>query len=378
MQRPEPGAMRLTHMMRLVWVAAAAVLLLSLGAMPSSPPPPSVPPMRTPSRARTPEPTQPELQSEPDPQPEPEPSPAPPRGDDAGSVRFFCMQTNAARAWCRMLRSAAVFNITVEHPQWGSEYKHAKRIGWVLDAVSQLSGDDVVSFNDGTDVLFVGGGPEETYSRFRDAERAGVGSLMFNAERSCYAQQAFPEPKCGGSCRWALRKARCINRYRSTVWRHGTHNVSKWRYLNAGCFVGRVWAVRRFFHRVATHVYRGGDHHKALLPGVWCDQSMITRTLVSLQDEGVVGLDTGNRVYLPTYHLHPELDLCPSSSLSPCSAAVPGQEPLILHLNGKSDKVAMRSSLGRRVAEVQRRPLSPSAKVVINGKTRALASVCPG
>ena len=250
---------------------------------------------------------------------------------DTDRIMFFCMQTKKASAWCRMLESASHFGISIDHPSWGSSYTHAKRIGWVLKAISKLPDSTIVSFSDGTDVMF-NGGASEIMNRFRQLEEKNSKSLFFNAEKSCYAQQAFPDAPCSKGCKWALRKARCIASYRNNVWINGTSEIPKWRYLNAGCFIGRVGAVRQFFQKVYEVTFKSDG---TLRSGIWCDQSMITKVLLSKSMSHIVSLDVDNRIYLPTYHLHSSIDLCPQDSLHVCGT--PGDEqPLIFHLNGKS------------------------------------------
>eukprot|EP01060_Flectonema_neradi_P022536 TRINITY_DN30781_c0_g1_i1.p1 TRINITY_DN30781_c0_g1~~TRINITY_DN30781_c0_g1_i1.p1 ORF type:complete len:363 (+),score=47.48 TRINITY_DN30781_c0_g1_i1:66-1154(+) len=247
------------------------------------------------------------------------------------SVVFYCMQTKKASAWCRMLESASHFGITIDHPTWGAAYTHAKRIGWVLQAIKHLPGEAIVSFSDGTDVMF-NGGAAEIASRFTQLEKKYSRSLFFNAEKSCYAQQAFPDAPCSKGCKWALRKARCIASYRNNIWTNGTSDLSKWRYLNAGCFIGRVSSVRKFFTKVSEITFKSDG---SLRSGVWCDQSMITKILLTQSMSHIVALDIENRIYLPTYHLHSSIDFCPYDSLHVCGSPE-GENPLIFHLNGKS------------------------------------------
>ena len=265
--------------------------------------------------------------------------PTPPLASSPSQVTFFCMQTNTASGWCRMLHSASVHGVEVHHPNFGASYTHAKRIGWVLKAVQNLDDTAVVAFNDGTDVLFNGGGAA-IYSRFEEMEAKWGKSLFFNAEKNCYGPQTFGA-KCGGKCKWALLKAQCIAQYRNTVYQNGTVDVPKWRYLNAGCFVGRVGAVKKFFSKVAEATYKDKEM-TTLRHGVWCDQSMITKILLKqyAQSNSPAGLDVENRIYLPTYHLHPKEDLCPSDgSIHTChNKDHLAEEPLIFHLNGKSEK----------------------------------------
>eukprot|EP01061_Rhynchopus_euleeides_P003849 TRINITY_DN13132_c0_g1_i1.p1 TRINITY_DN13132_c0_g1~~TRINITY_DN13132_c0_g1_i1.p1 ORF type:complete len:405 (+),score=64.22 TRINITY_DN13132_c0_g1_i1:201-1415(+) len=289
-------------------------------------------------------------------------------------IMFFCMQTKKAHAWCKMLHSASSNGIQVHHPNFGSSYKHAKRIGWVLTSIASLPPDTVVCFNDGTDVLF-NGGAEEILRRFESMEAKWRKKIFFNAEKSCYAQQAFPT-SCGGKCQWALRKAKCLTTYRNTVWRNGTADVPKWRYLNAGCFIGRVSAVREFFNEVAKITFKDSPANTQLRSGIWCDQSMITKVLLTQAAEGrsIAGLDVDNRVYLPTYHLHPSEDFCPSTgSLHTChNRDHEGEEPLIFHLNGKSESALWNHKHGKDFNFVS----DTKHSHYILGKQKSLASLC--
>eukprot|EP00755_Sulcionema_specki_P029771 Sspe_Gene.92864::Locus_65627_Transcript_1_1_Confidence_1.000_Length_1169::g.92864::m.92864 len=325
-------------LLRALWLVLGGSVLLLVGTISiTSPPSPPSPPPAFQTREALPQPS-----PAPDTPPRPStllPLPSPHRKDapvplplNASPLRAFCFQTKSQRAWCSMLISAVANNFTIDHPAWGESYLHAKRIGWVLDAVAHLPDDQVVTVNDGTDILF-NGSPDVMLRRFLREERDTGKSLIFNAERSCYAQQAF-EAKCSKSCMWALRKARCISAYRETLWRNGTKGISKWRYLNAGALIGRVWAIRKFFTSVARLTFSDANH-RVVRKGIWCDQSMITKVLVTLQHQAVVGLDHRNTIYLPAFHLRPEKSLCPPTSLHLCHSP-PGEDPVVLHLNGKS------------------------------------------
>ena len=298
-------------------------------------------------------------------------------GGSTSRIRFFCMQTKASNAWCKMLHSASAHGVEIHHPTWGFSYTHAKRIGWVLDSVRVLPPDTVVSFCDGTDVMF-NGGPGEILRRFESMEKKWGRNLFFNAEKSCYAQQAFSSGSCSKNCQWALRKARCITEYRNSVWRNGTEGVSKWRYLNAGCFIGRAGAVVDFFTAVARVTYFEQVYpFKRLKSGIWCDQSMITRVLLNQAAEGksVAGLDVENRIFLPTYHLHPKEDFCPSSgSLHTChNKEHVGEQPLIFHLNGKSEKPLWEHTRSMALSFASK---NSSAVHYVSGKKQLLSEIC--
>ncbi|KAJ9467246.1 expression site-associated gene (ESAG-like) protein [Diplonema papillatum] len=299
---------------------------------------------------------------------------------DARPIRFFCMQTKPAAAWCAMLKSASAFGVEIHHPAWGRAYAHAKRIGWVLDAVRGLPSDAVVSFNDGTDVMY-NGNASSLLRRFASLEAERGQSLFFNAEKSCYGPQAFPAASCNSHCQWAVRKARCIAAYRNALYANASSSLSKWRYLNAGCFIGRVRAVREFFGKVADITYK--PKTREVRKGIWCDQSMITKTLLATPEafSGLVGLDVDNRIYLSTYHLHADVDFCPPAdpgSLHTChNARHPDEEPLLFHLNGKSAS-ALTSEHHRRLRWSTLEPSDRSGRHYIQGKPRTLASLCYG
>ena len=131
-----------------------------------------------------------------------------------------------------------------------------------------------------------------------DGERhdSGHGGVVevpfyFSAEANCYHQQSF-----SGS--WAVKKGRCLAAYK----RYDPTMRSKWRYLNAGSWVGYAWAVRLVMAQ-ATSVLQRKSH-------IWCDQSLFGSLLLADRLRNLVALDADNRFALSTYHFRVERDVC--------------------------------------------------------------------
>ena len=255
-------------------------------------------------------------------------------------VVFLTVQTGATPTWCRMLLSAHLSgNVSVVNLAWNHKYSHIKRPRWILDFVdsTKLRDDQIVFFGDGGDTIFSGLPPRHIGNTFRrltndrdvPSEYSRVLSgemlppLMFNAEANCYHQQTFQ-----GS--WGVKKGKCLSAYK----RHNPSINSSYRYLNAGAWIGRVWAVRKVFTEVRRRIEKD--------PSLWCDQSVIGGVYLSGMFNGVLGLDHFNKIFLPTYHLRPEKDLCPllpdaeedSPNLVMCHS---GNVPSFIHFNGKSE-----------------------------------------
>lgn len=250
---------------------------------------------------------------------------------------------------------------------------------------------DVLLFADGSDSAFTGFDSSEIVTKFTrltagavdasllvdeiDGNDAGAGEpgegnmlrgfdarkrrrpkapvpLLFNAEANCYHQQLFDGP-------WGVKKGKCLSAYK----KYNPFVMSKWRYLNAGGWIGYVWAVKRFFSVVQ------GELDKR--PSLWCDQSVIGGLMLSRKYDHLVYLDYANKIFLPTYHLETS-DFCPTDTddfgveggidvrnvekddphrgLRLCHSKA---QPAVLHFNGKSeggksDQILMRTAWYQR------------------------------
>lgn len=326
-----------------------------------------------------------------------------------------------------MLKSAALSNITVENIGWKESYAHRKRPRWILEWISKqqarrvvtapaaptrrtrqpaagvhgfdevvaasakpaalpsseatqrpLDDWDVIMFVDGSDSAFTGENPQSILHRFQriakeDIEPSlilpdnGIDSpelrrkrrlmvpLLFNAEANCYHQQLFDGP-------WGVKKGKCLVAYK----KYNPYVVSKWRYLNAGGWIGYVWAAKRFFTEVAAVLDKR--------PKLWCDQSLIGGLMLSRRFDLLLHLDYANAFYLPTYHLDPNADLCrampgegvrvgdheyfdDNTYLRLCHS---GGIPAVLHFNGKSGEATKNEVLQKTAWYV--RSMMPNGK----------------
>ena len=257
--------------------------------------------------------------------------------------------------------------MTIHNIGWGRKYAHSARPAWILEwlasppQASDLSDDDIIMFADGGDTLYTGTASETIAAEFdavaprrrqvddegrplwggggggqspEEGEAPSIPALLFNAEANCYHQQTF-----GGS--WGPKKGRCLSAYRrfhnrlrkrllsaaasssssasseapplppanvkhlSTCGGPNGRVSPKFKYLNAGAWIGRVWAVRQVFAAAKARV----DADR----GLWCDQSVIGGLLLSGRfSEWTMGIDTENRFFLPIYHLDERRDFCPT------------------------------------------------------------------
>lgn len=254
-------------------------------------------------------------------------------------IHFITVQTGASPTWCRMLLSAALTDpsITVVNLAWGAKYAHIKRPQWIFQYLSTLPSANVVLFADGGDTIYTGVRASSVLSRFVEATAATpeefsqqevalghkLSPVLFNAEANCYHQQTFQ-----GS--WGVKKGKCLSAYK----RYDPNITSKYRFLNGGGWIARVWAARIVF-QAAIDIIRKDSHW-------WCDQSVFGGLLLSGELRGILGLDTNNKFFLPTYHLRPLRDFCPLSAnsrtapegLRMCHSS---EIPAVLHFNGKSE-----------------------------------------
>lgn len=260
--------------------------------------------------------------------------------NNASNIHFITVQTGPSPTWCRMLLSAALTdnNITIVNLAWGAKYAHIKRPQWILEYLSNLPAADVVLFADGGDTIYTGIAASSIRRRFLDATAATpedfsheqvaqglqLSPVLFNAEANCYHQQTFQ-----GS--WGVKKGKCLSAYK----RYDPNITSKYRFLNGGGWIARVWAARQVF-QAAVDIIKHDSHW-------WCDQSVFGGLLLSGKLRGILGLDINNKFFLPTYHLRPQRDFCPRSSF--LSVGVPeslrmchsAEIPSVLHFNGKSE-----------------------------------------
>lgn len=298
---------------------------------------------------------------------------AAPAVHDSGSIHFITVQTGASPTWCRMLLSAQLSGVTVHNLAWGHKYAHSKRPRWILDWIAErrqkhgLRSGDVLMFGDGGDTLFSGVPLHEVQARFvavtesseeewnatataegrqfSTANAQALGScvaparggspsaplpakcrhapVIFNAEANCYHQQAFK-----GS--WGPKKGRCLAAYK----RRDPKVTSRYRYLNAGAWIGRVWAVEKVFS-VAKRIIDSDS-------SIWCDQSVMGAMYLTDATGGAMGLDTMNRYFLPTYHLRVNSDFCGEAEsvaerLPRMRMCHSGNTPALVHFNGKSE-----------------------------------------
>lgn len=320
---------------------------------------------------------------------------APPR------LFVITVQTSASPGWCKMLLShflTTTTTTTVNRTSgssvmmynigWGEAYGHAKRPAWILQWASDpalgLRDSDVVMFVDGSDTMFTGVPMEEILAKFvartlpREPSAAtttpptppALPALLFNAEANCYHQQTFSGP-------WGVKKGRCILAYdelhrqwaevdsTSVTTKEDTSSplsgnnytspsssiqISKFRYLNAGAWIGRVWAVKKVFTEANRQIQAGKGKF-------WCDQSIIGGILLSRKynHRTTMGIDTQNAFFLPTYHVRYKADICPFSGGGEVEGAGgvrrvrmchSGETPALMHFNGKSGGPLHRLLLG--------------------------------
>ena len=279
----------------------------------------------------------------------------------AGVPRLFIItvQTKPSPGWCKMLLSHFLTNSArsdgaqpvVINLGWGEAYGHAKRPAWILQWLEEakLRDEDVVLFADGSDTVFTGVPRQEILKRFVSATLAtkqlasgggaqpGFPALLFNAEANCFHQQTFSGP-------WGVKKGRCILAYDElhNQWSTTTMNSSvvqgmrsKFRYLNAGAWIGRVWAVREVFGEAGRRIAAGKGKF-------WCDQSVIGGILLGRVFDHIttLGIDQQNQFFLPTYHVQYGTDVCspqlPQGSPKRIQMCASGGTPAVLHFNGKS------------------------------------------
>jgi hypothetical protein len=259
---------------------------------------------------------------------------------------------------------------------------------------------DVLVFADGADSAYTGFSPRETLSRFigltvadidptlmdpsklsvhnpeleeplealqqrmgmeRLRTRTAPVPLLFNAEANCYHQQLFDGV-------WAAKKSRCITAYK----KYNPFVTSKWRYLNAGAWIGYVWAVKRFFGTARDVLAKNN--------ALWCDQSVIGGLFLNREREPIVHIDYSNAFFLPTYHLQPGRDICPMdphsdrdiNDVNDPESAGRGLRmchtrniPALLHFNGKSE--------GGRADELLQRSVWAARARTTKGREGALA-----
>lgn len=264
------------------------------------------------------------------------------------------------------MKSALRSGIHVFNLGWGQRYAHRARPRWIINflqsalkqnpypfASRAFSLDDVVLFSDGADTMFTGVSPATILRRFealaaeqQQQQETAAGEatpnrknrdfVMFNAEANCYHQQLFQEKP------WGVNKGRCIGAYK----RFDPLRRTKWRYLNAGAWIGTARAALWLFSNVTKLL----DANQKL----WCDQSVIGGMMLG---EGPVAsvppskrlilLDTKNTIFLPTYHLRVQEDVCQDAAMSQEEKLLHGlpeslvlchskRAAAVLHFNGKS------------------------------------------
>jgi hypothetical protein len=373
----------------------------------------------------------------------------PPRALPTNQTRLhvITVQTKGSPGWCSMLRTAALSNIQVHNLAWGMGYGHSKRPAWIVEFLNnkmtgrgRRDGDsidpwDVVLFLDGGDSAFTGFTPAEIIERFMGltvgdvdptlmepsrvrnpnpkiqedlealqasmpAERMRLQNapvpILFNAEANCFHQQLF-----GGV--WAAKKSRCITTYK----KHNPYTQSKWRYLNAGGWIGYAWAAKTLFADVKAVI--------GSKPNIWCDQSVIGGMYLSRKYSLLVYIDQANAIFMPTYHLKTDGDLCPTGpddvnaegfamKREDIEAIDPGRGlrvchtynvPAVLHFNGKSEggradrllaesRWASRARRSDKTREAALRVIQASKALLETthgrslAKVEAFADVCPG
>ncbi|KEG12367.1 expression site-associated gene (ESAG-like) protein [Trypanosoma grayi] len=257
-------------------------------------------------------------------------------------VVYIVVQTRASPGWCRMLVSSVLSNVSVVSIGFGRNYTHVDRQAWILEYLRQegLRDDDVVVVFDGADTLFTGtdkiqralehfltttAPTADTFDATAILQGKMSSPMQFSSDALCYAPQIHlivpegPErPKT--KCFWLYaRMWKAVlspnNQYLANLQR------KKYRFLCAGGYVGRVWAVRAASRAYTSLVASRSDW--------WCDQSVWTLLYVwSLgQDSGVA-----SNLRLPRGIL--SLDYNHSFFFAPYKRAF--AIPAILHLPGKA------------------------------------------
>lgn len=308
-------------------------------------------------------------------------------------IHFITVQTKSSAAWCRMLISAHLSgNISVVNLAWGAKYAHIKRPQWIRTFLDKLADEDVIVFADGGDTIYTGTPGSELGDMFRKLTASSKAShsprdvkngkqlhpVLFNAEANCYHQQTF-----GGS--WGVKKGRCLSAYK----RFDPNVTSPYRYLNGGGWIARVWAAKIVFDAALVIIRKDS--------GWWCDQSVLGKLLLSQSlAPGILGLDTQNRFFLPTYHLRPSRDFCDDAvpeegeikpQLKMCHS---NNIPSIVHFNGKSEGAFTSDVIRRTSWHTKYRRYNSEEKRVIVGQIASglvllgheqrratIADVCP-
>ncbi|ORC82373.1 expression site-associated gene (ESAG-like) protein [Trypanosoma theileri] len=202
-------------------------------------------------------------------------------------VVFLVVQTKISPGWCRMQLSSIMSKVSVVTIGVGMNYTHTKRPQWLLEYINQegLRDHDVVVVFDGGDTFFTGVSRVQRavdYFMARTAPTAAkfdatavqngnaTAPLLFASDSLCFTPQLEFVVTEGPrdyieKCHWFYKSMFAVAGSipgQRLVRLKGV----KYRYLNAGGFVGRVWALRTAF---AVYARVAAMHRN------WtCDQSI--------------------------------------------------------------------------------------------------------
>ncbi|KAH9597063.1 hypothetical protein LSM04_001524 [Trypanosoma melophagium] len=283
------------------------------------------------------------------------------------SVRFIVAQSLPCHGWCRMLASAILSNVSVEILGYGRKYTHVKRVIRVIRYIEKekLRDSDVVVVYDGSDTLISGASTvQRAVDRFiattaptpdafdAAAVRRGVATapVLFTGETTCYHPQLgmvlkLRLPTDDEDCLTLYHRAWKVMGYKDSSVNPSEPGKSRFRFLNAGGYVARVWALKR-----ALAVYSRVLTFRRSRRQIWrCDQSVwglvylwsITQDPRMTPDvripRGLINLDFHNTFFVTAYGTLWGRDFVPWSSTAIADVAAGGRLPfpLFFHMADK-------------------------------------------
>eukprot|EP01062_Namystynia_karyoxenos_P026516 TRINITY_DN20573_c0_g1_i1.p1 TRINITY_DN20573_c0_g1~~TRINITY_DN20573_c0_g1_i1.p1 ORF type:complete len:449 (+),score=96.84 TRINITY_DN20573_c0_g1_i1:92-1438(+) len=272
-------------------------------------------------------------------------------------IRFLTVLSHPYRMACKMLESAAHVGVPMEIIGWGGdiavkdfnrkEEKLKKKIPFLYSRVHDWADDTLLMFIDGGDVLWQSG-PEAIYTAFRQLLDE-THRVVFGSERNCWIR-SLPRETCKD---WP------------------TYRGSPYRWLNSGCWIGEVGALRGLLSHVNESVERITMENCPKCG----DQALFGRAYIAEGWNRSVRLDHFNTI---CQNLHSaQADFCEHQPGDKVRNCVTKSTPALFHFNGNPQHPDLNPKLWLQKMWWNGKPVPRTSTVTIDGTRHYLDEICP-
>eukprot|EP01060_Flectonema_neradi_P010125 TRINITY_DN1724_c8_g1_i1.p1 TRINITY_DN1724_c8_g1~~TRINITY_DN1724_c8_g1_i1.p1 ORF type:complete len:417 (+),score=74.90 TRINITY_DN1724_c8_g1_i1:40-1290(+) len=273
-------------------------------------------------------------------------------------IKFMTVLSGTYRISCQMMAGAVHNRIPMEVIGWHSseigvsnfkrkEDKLKKKIPLLYEEIKTLDDNTILMFFDGGDVLWQSG-PEAIYQAYLQLVNQQQ-QVIFSAERNCWIK--------------SLPKETCKD------WPQIPGSPNRW--LNSGCWIGRLGEVKKLLKHVNEEVEK--------ITFETCpkcgDQALFGRAFREGWNQ-TIQLDYMNNICQNL--ILTQNDFCSSPDADgKVRNCVTNSVPALFHFNGNPQNPALRPNVWLEKMWWYGKALPAAATVNINGEDKFLQEICP-